>query len=129
MTRDRAGRTDLHYAALEGRLADLRTALSAGEDPSAPDDAGFTPLHFAAQQGMAQAVEALLSAGADVEATNRYGNTPLWVGVMNMRTGDGPGVVRHLLQAGSSLDSPNNAGVTVREVAERMGIDLAELRG
>src|SRR4051794_32405281 len=34
---DRAGRTDLHYAALEGRLDDLRAALAAGQNPSMAD--------------------------------------------------------------------------------------------
>lgn len=125
MAVDRAGRSELHYAALEGRTAEVSSVLADGADPSAADSAGFTPLHFAAQQGQSEAASLLIAAGADVEARNKFGNTPLWVALMNHKTGNGTQVVRDLLAAGASLDARNHSGVSVRDLVERM--DLAAL--
>src|SRR3954451_14443684 len=85
VTVDSAGRTDLHYAALENDLAKARAALSEGSDPSVKDKLGFTPLHFAAQQQSTEVAELLLENGAEVDAANEYGNTPLFVAVFNSR--------------------------------------------
>ncbi|MBO0730204.1 MAG: ankyrin repeat domain-containing protein [Acidimicrobiaceae bacterium] len=47
---DRAGRLQLHYAALEGRVPDVAAYLQQHrDDVNLADKAGFTPLHFAAQ--------------------------------------------------------------------------------
>ena len=118
------GRLDIHYDALEGRVDDLRAALARGEEPGMADTAGFTPLHFAAQQGQADAARVLVEAGAPLDARNKFGNSPLWVAVMNHRLGEGDRVVSLLIAAGASLDAANLSGVTVREVAERMGLRL-----
>src|SRR5262245_5185128 len=42
---DRAGRTPLHYAAVDGDVALVKQLLASGMNPSAPDDDGWTPLH------------------------------------------------------------------------------------
>ena len=116
---DRAGRTDLHYAALEGRLRDVVAAIEAGDDVHLADTAGFTPLHFAAQRGHAGIVELLVASGADIESRNEFGNTPLWVAVMNTRDGDGA-TVAALLAAGADADAANNSGNSPRDVANRV---------
>ena len=114
-----AGRTDRHYAALEGRVADIEAALSAGEDPSTPDSNGYTPLHFAAQQEQLEITQALLDAGATVDAKDRFGKTPLSVALFNVRDGSGD-VVRLLLQAGASPDARTASGVSPRDLADRV---------
>ena len=116
---DRAGRTDLHYAALEGRIDDLRTALAAGADPSSPDKNGYTALHFAAQQGQTDAARLLLEAGAAVDAQDKFGKTALSVALFNVRDGDGD-VVRMLLAAGASPDLKNHSGISPRDLAGRV---------
>jgi hypothetical protein len=83
---DHAGRTPLHYAALEGRLADMVAYLR--EDRNAvnlADSVGFTPLHFAAQGQQAEAARVLIGAGAQVGSRNKFGNTALLVALANVR--------------------------------------------
>jgi len=78
---DRYGRTELHYAALEGDLERVSALLRDGADAGAADDRGFTPLHFAVQQDRLETATALLDAGAPVDAMTRGGNSPLWLAV------------------------------------------------
>lgn len=119
MSPDRAGRVGLHYAAGEGRIDDLRSALAAGQDPNAADRQGFTPLHFAAQELDTDAAEALLAAGADVMSRNVFGATPLHIALVNVRDRSGE-IVYLLLRAGADPDVENNYGVSPRGLAERV---------
>jgi ankyrin repeat protein len=112
---DAAGRTRLHYAALEGDLAATQAALDAGAHVGAPDRAGYTPLHFAAQSSAAAVIEHLIGRGAPLEAEDVHGNTPLWTATFNDKTGDS---VRLLLEAGADPDHVNRAGTTPRSLAE-----------
>ena len=117
---DRAGRLPLHYAALEGRTADVAAYLE--EDPDAvnlADSAGFTALHFAAQGQHAEAARVLIEAGALVSARNRFGATALWVALMNVRDGHGA-VIRVLLDAGADPDAENNSGISARSLAAKV---------
>lgn len=98
--------------------------LGLGDDLGATDSAGFTPLHFAARQGQAEAAKLLIDAGAPREARNKFGKTPLWVALMNRRTGQGDEVVASLIAAGACIDSVNDSGVSVRDIAKRMGVGL-----
>ena len=113
---DRAGRSPLHYAALEGRIAGVSAHLQDGADVNLADKAGFTPLHFAAQEQHIEAVRVLLGAGVDVHARNRFGNTPLLVALSNVRDRDGV-VVCVLLDAGSDPGAENSYGVSPRGLA------------
>jgi len=113
--RDRAGRTELHYAAVEGRLGDVERLVLSGEDVSAVDKMMMTPLHLACQQGHAEVAQVLLEAGAAVDRRDMYGNTPLWRAVFAFR-GDG-GLIRSLLDHGADPDSKNAAGKSLREMA------------
>ncbi|MGA5540622.1 ankyrin repeat domain-containing protein [Mycobacterium sp. NPDC051198] len=76
--RDRAGRTALHYAAVDDKIDVLRGLIREGADINARDDAGWTPLHFAADRGNLEVAEELLRAGADVNETNKLGEGPLF---------------------------------------------------
>ncbi|WP_020145880.1 ankyrin repeat domain-containing protein [Terracoccus sp. 273MFTsu3.1] len=114
---DRAGRSALHYAALEGDVKAADELIVKGLAPGLAEGAGFTPLHFAAQGQHALVARHLLAAGALVEPQNRFGGTPLWVALMNARDGDGE-VVRVLLAAGADPDLENFSGISPRSLAE-----------
>lgn len=115
---DKAGRSELHYCALQGDVERIRQRIASGDPVSGADKAGFTPLHFAAQQSDAGAAAALLEAGAAVDAKDGFGNTPLWRAVFNSR-GHGA-TVRVLLEAGADPDEPNDSGVSPRGLAAKM---------
>ena len=112
---DRAGRTPLHYAALDGDSGRIRQHLACGLVADAPDDNGWTPLHFAAQSNAADATAILLKAGAAIDARDTHGNTPLFTAVFNSR---GNGEVIRLLRAhGADPYAKNNHGVSPLSLA------------
>lgn len=113
---DRAGRSGLHYAALDGRMHDVDLFIRCGDKVDLADVAGFTPLHFAAQSAHAEIAERLLAAGADVNARNRFGNTPLWVALEHIRDGK-QRIVDVLLEAGADPDAKNDAEVSPRDLS------------
>lgn len=117
MNLDRSGRSNLHYAAAEGRLAEVVEALRTGADPGQPDAAGWTPLHFAAQGQHADVADALIRAGAPVDAADAHGKTALAVALFNVRDGEGQ-VVRVLLKAGADPDRKNLSGISPRDLAQ-----------
>lgn len=107
---DRAGRTPLHYAALEGRVGDVVRLLREGANPDALDREGFAPLHFAAQEYQVEATRALLDGGASVEVANRFGNTPLSTATFNSNgRGD---IIVMLREAGADPLHVNKFGQT-----------------
>lgn len=114
---DRAGRSLLHYAALQGRVAEVTACLHGHcVEVNRADKAGFTPLHFAAQGQQAHVARLLIEAGADLHARNKFGATALLVALFNVRDGSGD-VVRVLLDAGATPDAQNNHGVSARTLA------------
>ncbi|MFI2477821.1 ankyrin repeat domain-containing protein [Nocardia xishanensis] len=81
VSRDREGRTELHYAAadIEGdKHAQVAELLDAGLNPNDRDNDGATPLHGAAQYDGVETVRVLLDAGAEVNAQDNQGDTPLF---------------------------------------------------
>lgn len=82
---DRAGRSPLHYAALEGDVNTADELIAKGLEPGLPDGAGFTPLHLAAQGQRAVVARHLLAVGAPVDLQDRFGRTALWVALVNAR--------------------------------------------
>jgi len=115
--RDRAGRTALHYAATDGKIEDVRRLLTEGADVNAREVKGWTPLHGAANQGNLEIVDILIAAGADVNALDDRGEGPLFIAAAVGGRGNGPGVVRALLDAGAdrnrkSFDRPGLPGIS-----------------
>ncbi|WP_020577408.1 ankyrin repeat domain-containing protein [Actinopolymorpha alba] len=107
---DFAGRTPMHYCALNNEVLEVRRQLHDGLDPNAADSHGFTPLHFAAQEYAVDCLRELLASGATVDARNCYGNTPLFTAVINSR---GRGEVIELLRAhGADPLARNQSGQT-----------------
>jgi ankyrin repeat protein len=72
-------REQLHFAAEDGDVAEVKRLLEAGYQPNIFDELGKTPLHYAAEGGHLQVIEVLIASGADVNAHDEsvIGNTPL----------------------------------------------------
>jgi uncharacterized protein len=121
---DPAGRSELHYAALEGPEK-ARELIREGADVRLADKHGMTPLHFAAQQHNVEVARALIDAGADVDATDEHGNTPLWKAVF---ASQGRGELIVLLRsAGADPSLANQHGTSPLQLAERIGdYDVAQ---
>ena len=122
---DRAGRTQLHYAAADGAVAEVVRLIEAGADPGAQDDNGWSPLHFAAQANSEAVTRILIAAGASVDPRDSYGNTPLWRAVFSSN-GDGA-VIKFLRDAGADPYTENASGVTPLSLARTIAnFDVAQ---
>jgi len=117
--KDRAKRTPLMYAALEGNTAAVRVLLDAGATVNAQDASGLTALHFAAQGWRVDVAEMLLSSGASVELTDSYGNSALFKATM-ASSGRGE-VITMLLAKGADPHRANNSGVSPWKLAHTIG--------
>ena len=113
--RDRAGRTELMNAVIDGDDARVRMLLDAGAEPDDVDKAGWCALHFAAQECSETMVRMLVNAGTNLELRENYGNTPLMRAVSNYR--GGAEVISTLLEAGANPDAENNSGISPRASA------------
>jgi ankyrin repeat protein len=123
---DRAGRSRLHYAALEGSLAAVMELLNDGFDVDLGDVDGYTPLHFAAQGYHEDVARHLIDHGATVDAQNRFGNTPLWVALFNSR--GRPEVIKLLRDAGADTALKNHSGNSPADLARMVAnYPLAEI--
>jgi ankyrin repeat protein len=112
---DRAGRSALHYAALENNVPEVRRLLEEGFDSRAVDKSGWTPLHFAAQEYSIDAAALLLQHCASVDAQNCHGNTPLSNAVFYSR---GRGELIQLLRKnGADPHLSNKSGVSPLSLA------------
>ena len=92
---DRFGRTQLWWAAKDGRLADVERLLEEGANPNAADLDGEGPLHVAARWGQVAIAEVLLTHGADPGAKALYGATPLQVSVLEAQVGAARSLLSH----------------------------------
>lgn len=79
-TRDRAGKTPLHWAVLAAKEQSVEMFLKEGADPNIPDSAssakGF-PLHTAVDFEQTGIVALLLKGGARTDVKDAYGQTPM----------------------------------------------------
>ena len=71
--------SDLHWAALEDDVVDVKRVIAAGADFNARETlwGGERPLHYAAVSGGSGSVRALIAAGASLEARDDAGDTAL----------------------------------------------------
>lgn len=116
---DSAGRSPLHYAAMNDEVPSVQTLLAEGASPDFQDKQGFAPLHLAAQQYSVAAAAALLDGGASIDLENVFGNTPLFVAVFNS---NGRGELIELLRSrGADPLHPNTSGQTPAGLARLIG--------
>jgi ankyrin repeat protein len=105
---DRGGRTLLHYAAAEGRLANVQLLLQRGANVNRKDVMGQTPLHCAVEDGHADVVRLLASTpDCDVNMVNNRSFTPLHTACL------GPGnleMAQALVAAGAKTGATNMGG-------------------
>ena len=80
-SKDKIGRTPLHWAAQKGHTDIVQALIAKGADVNATVTDGIckgqTPLHRAAENGHTDVAELLIEAGANVNAKDRYDKTPL----------------------------------------------------
>lgn len=105
-------RTQLHWAAWDGRTSSVKKLLAKGADVNAKAKNGSTPLHDAALYGRTETVQILIANGADVNATE-YDNkaTPLHAAA----SAGHPETVKVLLTAGADATARNRNGSTPLE--------------
>jgi ankyrin repeat protein len=72
-------REQLHLAAQDGDVEEVKRLLNVGYQPTEFDELGKTPLHYAAERGYLEVIDVLIASGADVNAHDErvVGNTPL----------------------------------------------------
>jgi upstream activation factor subunit UAF30 len=76
-SKDKDGRTPLHYAVSNVRADVVEFLLASKAEVNAQCNRGFTPLHMAAANGARAAAEILLANGANVNAKGIFARTPL----------------------------------------------------
>ncbi len=92
---------DIHNAASEGDLADIKCFLQVGADINCRDDHGRTILHVACREHVhVHVVQYLCENGADIHCTDGTNSTPLHVACFNSNIKN----VKVLLQFGARDD-------------------------
>lgn len=83
-----AGRTPMHEAAMQGRYAVLEMILQNGGGTNARTSSGLTVLHIAAEKGFVKAVHLLIQHSANVNAQSKgdHPETPLQRCIANSTT-------------------------------------------
>ncbi|MGI9338458.1 MAG: ankyrin repeat domain-containing protein [Gammaproteobacteria bacterium] len=102
------GKTDLHWAALLGKVAEVNRLINGGADVNTKDNGGKTPLHGAAREGITETALALIKVGADVNAKDNGGETPLH-GAAERGTTE---IALALIKAGADVNAKDNDGNT-----------------
>ncbi|NVK38649.1 MAG: ankyrin repeat domain-containing protein [Gammaproteobacteria bacterium] len=119
MSIDKEGRSELHYAALDGDTRKVAQLISEGASVNLQCKQGWTALHCAAQSNSPEIVMALIKAGAAIELKDVFGNTPLWRATMASK-GNGA-VIKILLEAGGDRNAQNSSGVSPLSLAKTIG--------
>ncbi|XP_024218905.1 ankyrin-3 [Halyomorpha halys] len=110
---DSEGETALHWAALRGHGAIVRSLLESGANVTNVDHCNNTALHAAACSGDIKSVRWLIMFGADPNAKNRNGSTPLHVAVEKNHFE----IVEHLISSCACLNATDNRKRTPLDIA------------
>ncbi len=120
---------DLHKAAHDGNVEQVKAILATHPDPDARDSFGGTALHAAMFQKDMEIVRLLLDYGMDVNAIGpKNGYTPLHDAVW----GNNPEAAKLLLARGADRTIRNKSGQTALEKARSEGkeelVQILELK-
>ena len=112
---------DLHWAALEGDVAEVKRLIAAGADLNATETVygGERPLHWAVHGGSG-VVRALIVAGANLEARNDQGQTALHEALLVNDDANSAALLA-LLVAGADVTAQRSNGTTALHMA--VGVD------
>ena len=120
---------DLLRAVFDGKVDDVRQAISASADLNAQDKqtpSGLTALHVAAGMGRVECLTVLLDAGADVTILNFQGITPLYCAVSKGQVA----CVKELVRRGAKLDFSSNGGGLAERFDESVAPEAhAQMKG
>ena len=86
-------------------------------DPTLANDRGQVPLAAAAFKGYGSVIETMLDHGAETDGSGPDGKTALMMAAMFNRTD----IVDLLLARGGDPEARDAAGLTARDLAEKMG--------
>lgn len=100
---------DLHNAAFEGRVDDVRDLLEWGAEVGYRSPESFSPLDVAAFAGQLECVRLLLAAGSEMAEQAEHGHTPLTLAAQEGHAE----VVALLAESGVALDTLVTSGRTV----------------
>lgn len=103
---DEQGRTQLHRAALDKDIEQVRLLLNAGAAIDICDHTGNTPLHSGVTAESIEIVLLLLRFGPDVDAKNHQGRAPLHLAISQ------PGVINALADNGADVSIQDEKGDT-----------------
>ena len=114
--KDNYGRTILFDAIVKGFEDIVNELCLAGININHQDNNGKTPLHFASVHHQLEIAKTLIHYGADVNLKDINGNTPLFDAVFNSK--GNPDIILLLLKNNADYQTPNNYGVSPKELAE-----------
>ncbi|MDQ7825751.1 MAG: ankyrin repeat domain-containing protein [Candidatus Eremiobacteraeota bacterium] len=96
-SRDKDGKTPLHYAAEGGHLEIVDILITRGANVKTECNVGMTPLHLAVMNAHREVSLLLINRGANINARSKFGLTPLKVA----RTSNKPHMVEILKEYGA----------------------------
>ena len=109
--------TDMHRAARDNDVTQIKALVAAGASVEAQDDEKRTPLHVAAAHGQGDAIKALVAVGASLEAQDNEKATPL-----HWAAGNGHAdAIKALVAAGASVEAQADGKATPLHLAAKMG--------
>ena len=124
-TKDGAGNTPLHQAAITGSVSISELLLSKGADINAINTQLNTPLHLAIQNGKDEVAKYLIEKGTDLTIQNIVKKTPLHLTVRHSRKA----IAELLIAKGVAIDARDDMGRTPLGLAAREtgNVDIAAL--
>ena len=111
-TKDKYGKTGMHYAAMKGHLYAVNLLICNGGDAQMKDKRGRTALHYACEEGHLEVVKCLVVFGGVNERDNE-GRTPLHYAAANGKIA----VVGYLVRHGGNVNEWDNKGRTPIAIA------------